>query len=70
MASGNFFFVVGPSGAGKDSLIDGARQQLDPAQFIFAKRTITRPADSGGEAHQACTQSEFDQLSSTHASHI
>ena len=62
MASGKFFFVVGPSGAGKDSLIDGARQQLDPAQFIFAKRTITRPADSGGEAHQACTQSEFDQL--------
>jgi thymidine phosphorylase len=24
--------------------------------------TITRPADSGGEAHQACTQSEFAQL--------
>ncbi len=62
MASGNFFFVVGPSGAGKDSLIDGARQQLDPTQFIFAKRTITRPADSGGEAHQACTQPEFAQL--------
>lgn len=62
MASGSFFFVVGPSGAGKDSLIDGARQQLDPAQFIFATRTITRPADSGGEAHQACTQSEFAQL--------
>ena len=62
MTSGNFFFVVGPSGAGKDSLIDGARQQLDPAQFIFATRTITRPADSGGEAHQACTQSEFTLL--------
>ena len=62
MASGSFFLVVGPSGAGKDSLIDGARQQLDPAQFIFATRTITRPADSGGEAHQACTHSEFAQL--------
>jgi thymidine phosphorylase len=62
VTSGNFFFVVGPSGAGKDSLIDGARQQLDPAQFIFATRTITRPADSGGEAHQACTQSEFTLL--------
>ncbi|PHY06102.1 MAG: phosphonate metabolism protein/1,5-bisphosphokinase (PRPP-forming) PhnN [Alcaligenaceae bacterium] len=59
MASGSFFFVVGPSGAGKDSLIDGARQQLDPAQFMFAKRAITRPADSGGEAHQACTEAEF-----------
>ena len=62
MASGSFFFIVGPSGAGKDSLIDGARQKLDPTQFIFATRTITRPADSGGEAHQACTQSEFAQL--------
>ncbi len=62
MTSGSFFFVVGPSGAGKDSLIDGARQQLDPAQFIFAKRTITRPAESGGEAHQACTQAEFALL--------
>lgn len=62
MATGSFFFVVGPSGAGKDSLMDGARQQLDPAQFIFAQRTITRPVDSGGEAHQACTQSEFTAL--------
>ena len=59
MASGSFFFVVGPSGAGKDSLMDGARQQLAPDQFIFAKRSITRPADSGGEAHQACTEAEF-----------
>lgn len=62
MATGSFFFVVGPSGAGKDSLMDGARSQLDPALFIFAKRTITRPADSGGEAHQACTQAEFALL--------
>ena len=62
MATGSFFFVVGPSGAGKDSLMDGARPHLDPARFIFATRTITRPADSGGEAHQACTQAEFTLL--------
>ncbi|MEI8400367.1 MAG: phosphonate metabolism protein/1,5-bisphosphokinase (PRPP-forming) PhnN [Alcaligenaceae bacterium] len=62
MATGSFFFIVGPSGAGKDSLIDGARQQLDPAQFIFATRTITRATESGGEAHQACTQAEFTLL--------
>ena len=62
MATGSFFFVVGPSGAGKDSLMDGARPHLDPTRFIFATRTITRPADSGGEAHQACTQAEFTSL--------
>jgi thymidine phosphorylase len=62
VATGSFFFVVGPSGAGKDSLMDGARPHLDPARFIFATRTITRPADSGGEAHQACTQAEFTLL--------
>ena len=62
MANGSFFFVVGPSGAGKDSLMDGARRQLDPSEFIFATRTITRPADSGGEAHQACTPAEFALL--------
>ncbi len=62
MATGSFFFVVGPSGAGKDSLMDGARPHLDPTRFIFATRTITRPADSGGEAHQACTQAEFTLL--------
>jgi thymidine phosphorylase len=62
VATGSFFFVVGPSGAGKDSLMDGARPHLDPTRFIFATRTITRPADSGGEAHQACTQAEFTSL--------
>ena len=59
MATGSFFFIVGPSGAGKDSILDGARAHLDPAHFVFAKRTITRPASSGGEAHEACTQEEF-----------
>ncbi len=61
MAAGSFFFVVGPSGAGKDSLLDGARASLDPTQFIFAKRTITRPDGSPGEEHTACTETEFKQ---------
>ena len=60
MAQGSFFFVVGPSGAGKDSLIEGAKRTLDPQTFIFAKRTVTRPAGSVGEDHEACTQAEFD----------
>jgi thymidine phosphorylase len=58
--SGVFFFVVGPSGVGKDTLIDGARAVLgkDPA-FVFATRTITRPDGAPGEAHVGVTDGEF-----------
>lgn len=59
---GSFIFVVGPSGAGKDSLIDAARKRLSPESFVFARRTITRRAGAPGEAHDACTQEEFAQL--------
>ncbi len=57
---GIFFLVVGPSGVGKDTLIDGARRALaDDARYRFARRVITRPQDAGGEAHEAATPAEF-----------
>jgi thymidine phosphorylase len=57
---GILFFVVGSSGSGKDSLINGARHVLEPTnRYVFARRVITRPADSPGEDHESTTDEDF-----------
>src|SRR5579863_8422086 len=56
---GRLVHVMGPSGAGKDTLIDYARARVDPAAVVFAHRFITRPAESGGENHIALSETEF-----------
>lgn len=56
---GALILVVGPSGAGKDTLIDAARARLaDNPGIRFARRLVTRPAGAG-EAHGTLTPEEF-----------
>lgn len=51
------FFVVGPSGAGKDTLLSGAIA-ADPT-LHWARRVITRPETAGGEPFEGVTGAEF-----------
>lgn len=60
---GTLFYVVGASGAGKDSLMAYARARLGGrAPVFFAHRYITRPAEAGGENHVALSKAEFAQM--------
>lgn len=60
---GTLFYVVGASGAGKDSLMSYARARLaGRAPVFFAHRYITRPAEAGGENHVAVSRAEFAQM--------
>jgi phosphonate metabolism protein PhnN/1,5-bisphosphokinase (PRPP-forming) len=60
MARGTLFLIVGASGAGKDSLIHGAREALAANEdYLFARRTITRPIDPAREIHEELSGKEF-----------
>ena len=53
-------YVVGPSRAGKDSVLGWTRHQLANTPSIhWARRTITRAARPGDEVHEAVDETQF-----------
>ena len=59
MGTGGFVLVVGPSGAGKDTLLRLAREALagDP-RYVFPRRLVTRPP-SVHEDNEAIGEADF-----------
>jgi ribose 1,5-bisphosphokinase len=58
--AGAFVAVVGPSGAGKDTLM--ARAAADPAldrRVVFARRVVTRAAQADAEDHDSLDEAGF-----------
>lgn len=58
---GTLVAVVGPSGAGKDSLIQFAMEHFSGRPEVhLVQRVITRAADAGGEDHVAVSAAGFE----------
>ncbi|MBN2631218.1 MAG: phosphonate metabolism protein/1,5-bisphosphokinase (PRPP-forming) PhnN [Rhodobacteraceae bacterium] len=53
------FAVVGPSGAGKDTLLAGALAQRPDLHIV--RRVITRSAEAGGEPFEAVSEDAFQR---------
>ncbi|WP_353152693.1 phosphonate metabolism protein/1,5-bisphosphokinase (PRPP-forming) PhnN [Herminiimonas fonticola] len=61
-SSGRVFFCVGPSGVGKDALLEWVQQHSSASdRAVFARRVITRPAHSN-EMHEVVDVATFWQL--------
>ena len=61
-ASGRLIFLIGPSGSGKDSLLEQSREPLAAAGVEIARRVITRSAEAKGEAAHGVTPERFEAM--------
>jgi len=64
IGSGVVVAVVGPSGAGKDSVMNHARERLGAlaSEVSFIRRIITRPMDGNTEDHDSVDAAAFERL--------
>lgn len=66
MRHGRLIYLVGPSGAGKDTLLRWIATQA-PAALHIARRCINRAGDDPNEAHEAITAARFAELAAAGA---
>lgn len=67
-AAGIMAVVVGPSGAGKDTLMNlAARHFAGRPDVHFVRRVITREGDAGNEDHKSVSEADFDAMEQTGA---
>ncbi|WP_422367090.1 phosphonate metabolism protein/1,5-bisphosphokinase (PRPP-forming) PhnN [Pelagibius sp.] len=63
MSKGRLVLVVGPSGVGKDSIINAAKAELaSQVDYVFPRRIITRQSDPNSEDHDTVGADEFERL--------
>ena len=60
--AGRLIYLIGPSGSGKDSLLDAARPRLVERGCRVVRRVITRSAEAVGEAAQGVSPAQFAAL--------
>ncbi|KIN78792.1 phosphonate metabolism protein/1,5-bisphosphokinase (PRPP-forming) PhnN [Sulfitobacter mediterraneus] len=63
MKNGRLIAVVGPSGVGKDSVLEGLAE-ADPSLHLV-RRTITRAPELGGEDYDAVSVAEFNDMAAS-----
>jgi ribose 1,5-bisphosphokinase len=57
--AGRLIYLIGPSGSGKDSLLDAARERLAERGCRIVRRVITRSAEAVGEAALGVSAHQF-----------
>jgi ribose 1,5-bisphosphokinase len=67
----NLIYIMGPSGAGKDSLLNSLHQEMaslgKALPLIMAQRTITRSHHQSNENHEAVDEASFESLLQSNA---
>ncbi|VVO88777.1 Ribose 1,5-bisphosphate phosphokinase PhnN [Pseudomonas fluorescens] len=62
LMAGRLIYLIGPSGSGKDSLLDAARTRLAESGCRIVRRVITRSAEAVGEAALGVSEQQFAEM--------